>query len=273
MASVGVFTLSTLAKALGEQGFEVKPTSDGYRVLAPDGVGTSELHASVFKTEHAHNYRNQMASLRRIGFDYDRAANGNGSSDTWRAERDAIEVMITESQTAAEAKAAADAEAQASADERASRLANLTRIQREALDVITAEPGLAPRDYAARVHCSIQTFSARLRPLFDHGLIVGVGKTSGRRVFPADAAHATAGMVSTAGKPSAGPVRTRHIEPEDATVRFRRMGERASKLKADLESIIAAMVEQYDAQEKELAASKAKVKRLEHILGKAVDAL
>jgi hypothetical protein len=64
--SMPVMSYRRLVKALRRQGFRLVPTTDGYRVEAPSGIGSSALHKSVDKDQTA--YRNSMAQLIRIGF-------------------------------------------------------------------------------------------------------------------------------------------------------------------------------------------------------------
>ena len=72
---VPVLDQRRLTDALEAQGFTLKPVRrGGWVVLAPDGVGTSMIHRSVFRTQSGRRaYRNLLAELRRIGFDVEAA--------------------------------------------------------------------------------------------------------------------------------------------------------------------------------------------------------
>jgi len=85
---------------------------------------------------------------------------------------------------------------------------------------------------------------------------------------PADSAK-----MSANGKPSAGPVRIRAVEPGDPVVRYRKLAERASRLQRELDDVLAKMVEEYATQEEELRDDRKRLRELEQIFGKAVDRL
>lgn len=268
-----------LLAALKEQNFEIKKTASGYLVWAPNG-GSSGFHPSVFESDVNRGYLNQMAQLARIGFDIRGAANGASDDPRWKQERAQIEALIAEQTNEASVRRATEEAEQAAAGDRRITVDTLHPAARETYDLIAAEPGLSPADYADRLHLPSNTLRMRMKVLRDGGLIEATGTTMRLRYWLAGQvpADAKAAPVRTAraeaaknGRPSAGPVTTRQIEPGDAVVRFKRMGQKAARLKDELETIIEAMVGQYEEQEAELTHIRGKAKKLEQILGQAVD--
>lgn len=61
-------SIAPLLKDLGDQGFTVEETSDGWRVKSADGESTASIHESSIKRSTARSYTNLMAALKRIGF-------------------------------------------------------------------------------------------------------------------------------------------------------------------------------------------------------------
>lgn len=282
MATKPVLDERNLKKALTDQGFDLKTTTKGVRVLAPDGVGTSMIHPSVFTTQQGRRaYRNQIAELVRIGFDLSRVdVDTNGRSAEWKEDRDAIDAIIAEQD--AEAKAQREAEDVVALDraDLHAVVSSLTPGQRALYDKIVANPGRAARDYAESKAAKDREQASRFgQALIKAGLIVGMGQRVARVWYPRDAAPVGAeeplplSPVGKAGRPSHGPVRVRHVEPADRTVRMRRLGDRVDRLLDDLKESVAAMVSQYGEQEGELKQTQGKLGRLERILSQGVDAL
>lgn len=259
-------------------------------MIAPSGAQVF-VHLSSLSSEWNRGYLNMMAQLTRAGFDLaaihvDGADNGNGAA--WRAERDAIEAELAKRDAEADAEREADAAALASAQQHLEAIASLTPPLGELYNLIATEPGRPPREYADRLHLDPATVSGRGARLIALGLIQASGQTKGRRwhlagadsdVIVADAHPAEAppraavAAMTVAGKPSAGPVRVRQIEPADPVVRFKRAGQKAMRLKQELEEVIQSMVVQYEENERELGEARAKNKRFEDILGRAVDVI
>ena len=265
-----------LTRALEDQGFKLKPKPNGAIILAPDGNGTATWHTSAFRNVHARNYRNMMGELRRIGFDLGmvQANSKDGEVSRWEAEREELEREFAASEQAA---AEQEQERKREATEAADRFAvidALTEKQRALYERISDNPGQLPRTYTANreTGTAVNALGSVLREV---GLIVTTGNRKSARWWPTDRAPEDAPEPELLRVPEVrrGSVRIRHQEPTDPVIRFRRMGERAQRLKGELEAIIEAMVAQYDAQEEELKDLRARNKRLEGILGRAVDAL
>ena len=275
-----------LTRALEGQGFELSPTKSGVRVLAPDG-GTSSIHRSIFDEGNRVAYANQIGQLVRIGFDLDQVKPPRNGDERWKQERQEVEAMI---QTSLDESATASAEETARKAADADLYARLDHVDEKAraiYELVRATPGLHPAEYAERLDDPLvggREVSHDAKPLRDLGLIETTGATTGTRYWiagevgevPATSkvirhARGPRATMSANGTPGAGPVRTRQGDPADPVVRFRRMGEKAIKLKSELEDIVVAMVEAYAEQETELVDKRRRLRELEGILGRAVD--
>lgn len=185
-----------LRKALEAQGFTIANTSNGARVLAPDGVSSSGWHPSVFKGSGANrNYRNQMAQLVRIGFDLGAIDAPNGDRDDWRRDRAAIEAQLTEQESdAAEAKAR-ELKAQREQAHRHELIGKLPRSELAVYEAVVSRPGLQPKEYAGavdNVKGSLYSCGQRLR---EKGLIYTTGDRRSARWYPADVEPPTTAAV------------------------------------------------------------------------------
>lgn len=285
MATTPFLDERRLKKALTEQGFTLTNVSKGVRVLAPDGVGTSVIHPSVFSSQqHRRAYRNQLAQLTRIGFDLDKVdVPANGKADEWKAEREEIEKVIAELDAASEAEAEVLPDVTEDIETR-KKIRDLSPMDRELYDLIAERPGLKPAQYAGHLNWERHASAAHGKRLQAEGLIEATGATQSRRYWvtgqvdlskiapsEARASKPVEGRMATNGRPSASRVRTRSVEPADRVVRFKRMGEKAMRLKVEMEDIVSAMVAQYEDQEQELKQKDVKLAKLESILGRAVD--
>jgi hypothetical protein len=269
-----------LRRALEGQGFTIQDTKQGARVLAPDGDGVASWHHTehTFGKGHEGAYRGLIKDLVALGFDLDRIGSTGTSNGKWKAEREELERLLAD-QDATHAADVAEADQLAAAEAMlAATVRSLTPKQAAVYEAVLANPGQLPREYAPTPDQSgaVVSLIAHLRHM---GLTTTTGTRKSCRVWPRDAAPADAAEpepltpnVQRGGSRN-GPIRTRQIEPVDAVVRFRRMGEKATRLKRELEEIITAMVDAYAVQEEDLKRNKAKVAKLESILGRAVDAL
>jgi hypothetical protein len=245
-----------LRRALEGQGFKVADTRQGATITR-----SGEHVASWHHTEHTFgksgegSYRALIADLVKGGFDLDMIGTGNGRADAWRAERDELEAaMAAELAEHAATTAAADQLATAEAD-LAAVVRSLTPKQAEVYAAIKAEPGKLPREYAPTPDQAgaVVSLIAHLRRV--NGLVTTTGTRKSCRIWPREDAPDDAAPVGPLtpnvqrGGSRNGPVRTRHVEPGDAVVRFRRMGEKATRLKRELEEIITAMVDAYAVQD------------------------
>lgn len=180
---------SRLRKALAAQGFSINNTTNGVRVLAPDGVSTSGWHPSVFKGSGANrNYRNQLAQLVRIGFNLDAIeAPNNGDDDVWRRERRLIETMISEQERQAFEEKQREDRARREKADRHETVSRLGPNMRAVYDAIIAEPGKQPREYQSAVETYNELIYAG-KVLRLKGLIYTSGSRRSARWWPTDMA-------------------------------------------------------------------------------------
>lgn len=274
MATKAFLDERRLSKALMGQGFTLEETASGTRVLAPDGQGSAAWHPSMFDEGNVRSYRNMIGQLTRIGFDLEKISTTRDAAK-WKAERDELEAMIAEDE-----QATLDlTEPQDEGPDVDALLATLGPLTAEAFGWISADPGEHPRDYAAAHGVDPSVLASRVIKLRELGLVRTEGQRAAVRWYPAEpeALDAIARNVPASayknGKPSAGPVRVRHVEPADRVVRFRKLAERALRLHGELSEVIQAMADGYTAQEAELKELQIKYRDLTGILGRAVDKL
>ena len=266
-----------LRRALEDQGFAIESTTKGARIVAPDGVGQAFVHLSTVHPGGGGKraYANMVAKLARLGFDLDKIDAPNGRADEWKQERLAIEAEIAGTNEAVDIAAAEKAEAEEVKAAQVRAIRSLTPRERELFEAVLANPGHSNSTYAPDVNSG--TTSVRAAHLIELGLIEKTGNRRSSRLWPigeVDFAKVQASpTASPNGRPSASPVRVRQIEPGDAVQRFRRLGAKGLRLKAELEDIIGQMVAQYEDQEAELVEKRKRLRELESIFGKAVDRL
>jgi len=269
-----------LRRALESQGFRIEKARNAdsaAKILAPDGERSTAIHFSNTRDGNSGRraYRNMIASLVRIGFDPDAEPTRNGDQ-AWKDERQEVDEMIEAEQLESEQLALAEDEEREAAAEHREKLERLGPKTRAVYDLIVAEPGLHPREYAERANISGAAASQHGMRLQKDGLVETTGGRATVRYWIAGEVGtppAESAKMSQNGKPSAGPVRIRAVEPGDPILRYRKLADRAERLRRELDGVEVEMVEIFVRESEELRDARKRLRELEQIFGKAVDRL
>lgn len=280
MATMTRLTGRDLFRALEAQGFEVIDKGERLTIVPPNEEAPLHFHTSTFTRaadESKRGYENALGRLKRAGFDPDKPnEEPNPNGEAWKEERDAIEAEIAEANAEAATEQMEAAAKSAVELDRMRKINALPTKARELYERIASKPGLHPKDYAEdTTHAAAQRASqAANRYLLSDGLIEGTGDRKSRRWWLAgEVGQAPLSAMAANGRPTAGPVRIRQQTPGDPLIVYRRLVARLSDKATETAAIVAELVAVHEQTHAELVELRAKVRRVESVLGRAIDAL